>query len=551
MARLLLEALGVEKSYALRRVLSIDRFELYDGDRLGLVGENGAGKSTFLKILAGELEPDAGTVRRLAPISSIRQMGDAGEEAADAQLVSEFAVQEAREGLSGGELTRRRIAGALSARGSVLLADEPTTDLDSAGIARLERHLRAYQGAVVLVSHDRELLDSLCTAIVQLQDGVLTVFPGNYSDYRRELENRRAFQQFEYDQYRSEQARLRQAIQGKREHASQVGRLPSRMGNSEARLHRRSATEVEEKLHRTRKALQTRLEHLEEKERPREDPSIRMALGAFTPITARTAVEVRGMTLRFGSRVLLEDAAMKLPTGSRTALLGENGCGKTTLLTRMLSGKDPRVRVSPGARLGWFDQAHERTLDMEKTALENAMALSVYDQATARTVLARLNMRGEEVMKRTGVLSGGERAKVALARLFLADVNVLVLDEPTNHLDVFTLEALEEVLQGYAGTVLFVSHDRRFVRQTATRLVFFEGRKLATFEGTMEEWEREQGRDRTGEEANLQATALEMRMAVLAARMSRPEKGDDPEELKKEYMELAAESRRIREKGGE
>ena len=543
MAKLLLEAINIEKSYGLRTVLGIDRFELYDGDRVGLVGENGAGKSTFLKILSGELAPDAGQVRRLAPIAVIHQMGAADGEISDGQLASEFAAQPLREGLSGGEQTRRRIASALSARGHVLLADEPTTDLDAAGIARLERRLQAYEGAIVLVSHDRALLDSLCTAIVQLQDGKLEVFPGNYTAYRAELERRRAFQQFEYDQYRAEQARLRGAIQGKKEHASSVGKLPSRMGNSEARLHRRSATEIEEKLHRTRKALQTRLEHLEEKERPREDPAIRMVLGAFSPITARTAVELRGMTLRVGGRVLLEGADMRLPTGSKTALLGENGCGKTTLLTRLFGKNDPRVRVSPGVKLGWFDQAHEHTLDLQKTALENAMRESVYDQSTARTVLARLNLRGEDVFKRTEVLSGGERAKVALAKLFLADINVLVLDEPTNHLDVFTLEALQSVLQEYAGTLLFVSHDRRFVRAVADRLVFFEDRKLVTFEGDMALYEARKDADRSAEDRQLRVTTLQMRLAAQAARLSKPEKGDDPAALQEEYLRIAAELR--------
>ena len=546
MAKLLLEAVNIEKHYGLRTVLNVERFELFDGDRIGLVGENGAGKSTFLKILTGELEPDGGHVRRLAPISAIHQMGDAEGEIDDAQLISEFSAQPSRDGLSGGEQTRRRIARALSTRGHVLLADEPTTDLDSAGIARLERRLQEYDGAIVLISHDRALLDSICTSIVQLQDGKMELFPGNYSAYRAELENRRAHQQFEYDQYRAEQARLRTAIQGKREHASQVMKLPSRMGNSEARLHKRSATEVEEKLHQTRKALQSRLEHLEVKERPREDPSIRMALGAFSPITARTAIEVRGMTMRFGSRTLLNDAGMKLPTGTKTALLGDNGCGKTTLLTRILSGKDPRVRISPGVKLGWFDQAHERTLDMRKTALENAMSESVYDQATARTVLARLNMRGEDVFKTTGVLSGGERAKVALARLFLADINVLALDEPTNHLDVFTLEALQSVLSDYAGTVLFVSHDRQFVRAVADRLVFFKDGKLATFEGDMDRYEASLNVDRSAEDLNLQITTLQMRMATLAARMSRPEKGDDPLKLNEEYLALAAQIRELK-----
>ena len=548
MAKLLLEATGLEMSFGLRSVLSIDRFELYDGDRIGLVGENGAGKTTLLRILAGEQQPDAGRVRRLAPVSLIRQMGGTDAEIADGQLLREFAVQAPHEGLSGGEQTRRRIAGALAARGHVLLADEPTTDLDAEGVAALAKRLKSYEGALVLVSHDRALLDELCTVIAQLQDGRLELFPGNYTAYRAELENRRAYQQFEYDQYRAERARLSAAVQGMKEHASGVGKLPSRMGNSEARLHRRSATEIEEKLHKTRKALQTRLEHLEEKERPREDPSIRMALGAFTPVTARTALEVRDMTIRFGARVLLEGAGMRLPTGSRTALMGPNGCGKTTLLTRILSGRDPRVRLSPGVKPGWFDQDHARALDPERTALENAMRDSVYDQSLARTVLARLNLRGEDVFKKVAVLSGGERAKVALARLFLSDINLLVLDEPTNHLDVFTLEALQSVLAEYAGTLLFVSHDRRFVEAVAGRLVRFEGRKLVTHEGTLADFEQRRNADPVKEDRSLRITALQMRLAALAGRLSRPEKGDDPERLQAEYFEIAARLREL-EKG--
>ena len=550
MAKLLLEAAGIEKSYGLRTVLSIDRFELYDGDHVGLVGENGAGKSTFLQILSGDLEPDAGQVRRLAPLALIRQLGTTAEPIADGQLASEFAAPEAREGLSGGEQTRRRIAGALAAHSRVLLADEPTTDLDAEGIARLEKRLRAFPGALVLVSHDRALLDALCTAIACLEGGRLELFSGNYTAFRAEQERRRAFQQFEYDQYRAEQARLRAAIQGKREHAAGVVRLPSRMGNSEARLHRRSATEIEEKLQRTRKALESRLEHLEEKERPAEDPSIRMALGAFSPVTSRTACEVRGMTMRFGPRVLLEDAGLRLPTGSRTALIGPNGCGKTTLLARILSGRDPRVRLSPGVKPGWFDQDHARTLDPARTALENAMLNSVYDQSTARTVLARLNLRGEDVFKPLSVLSGGERAKVALARLFLADINLLVLDEPTNHLDIFTLEALQNVLRAYAGTRLFVSHDRRFVEAVADRLVRFEDRRLVTFEGTLGEWERQQRADPVREDRQLRVTTLQMRLAALAARLSRPEKGDDPEKLQEAYFALAKELREAEREEG-
>ncbi|MGI6172637.1 MAG: ribosomal protection-like ABC-F family protein [Christensenellales bacterium] len=546
--QLYLSAEGIAVSFGLRTVLNIEKFELFQGDRVGLVGENGAGKTTLLRVLAGERAPDAGQVRRFVPLAFIHQADENEDNAVlTGRAASEFMARDAAKTLSGGEKTRRRIAAALQRDTRLLFADEPTSDLDAEGVKLLEKALSDYDGALVLVSHDRALLDGLCNKIAELEDGKIALYPGNYTAYRAEKERRREFARFEYDQYRSEQARLRASIQGSKEAASRV-RLPKRMGNSEARLHRRSATEVEESLHRSRKVLTSRLERLEKKERPREDPSIRMRLGAFTSVAAKTAIEVRGMTIRFPERgTLLENAGMKLATGKTTALLGENGCGKTTLLRRILD-RDPRVRISPGVKIGFFGQDSDTTLDFSKTALENALADAVVSESEVRTVLARLNLRGDNVFKRTSVLSGGERAKIALARLFVSDINCLILDEPTNHLDLFALEALQEVLAQYAGTILLVSHDRRFVEGTADRLVFFENRQLSTFEGTMREYESRLSRgDRDAEEIKMQIMSLEMRMADAAARMSRPKKGDSPEKLLEEYDEIAQRLRALKE----
>ena len=547
MARLMLEARDIRKSYALRTVLDVKNFELYDGERVGLVGENGAGKSTFIKILSGALEPDSGEVVCHAPIHVIAQQGDFEDDDFDPALRSEFAAQDARDGLSGGEKTRRRIAGAFSGSGGILLADEPTTDLDARGVERLEKRLAAFDGAVILISHDRQLLDSLCDRIVQLEDGVLTSFPGNYTAYRMELENRREHQQFLYDKYRAEEKRIKGMIQHEYEHAAQKGHLPKRMGNSEARLHKRETTVVQGKIHQTRKMFESRLAQLEKVDRPKEDPNIAMRLGAATPVTSRTAIEIRMLNLRAGSKLLLEGASMRLPVGSKTAMMGDNGCGKTTLLSRIAKDRNnPAIRISPGVKLGWFDQDHRGTLDSGRTTLENAMRDSIYPESVVRTILARLNVRGEDVFKPLSVLSGGELAKVALARLFAADINMLILDEPTNHLDVFTLEALQDVLSEYAGTLLVVSHDRRFVAQVAGRLVFFENRRLVTFEGSMEAYQASLNADRSRDDLQLDITRLQMRLAAIAARMSAPKKGDSPEKLNAEYEAVLEELNTVR-----
>ena len=556
MARILLEANGIRQSFGLRRVLEIDSLKIYDGERIGLIGENGAGKSTLLAVLSGEMTPEAGTVRRGCPISVIRQMGDADGEA-DGRLRSEFAAQQRREGLSGGERTRRRIAAALSAGAPLLLADEPTTDLDAQGVAQLQKELDAHPGAMVLVSHDRGLLDALCTRIWHLEDAKLTDFPGNYTEYRAELERRRAFQQFEYEQYRGEQARLRASIQATYERQSQMKKTPTRMGNSEARLHKMDSRQISGQLHKARRQLESRLGQMEVKERPREDVEIRMALGASHPVAAKVALELRVVSLKVEERRLLTNASMSLPTGSCTALLGPNGCGKTTLMRAIAAqaaaggqlcggltgGALPhaggRIRINPAVRVGWFDQTHERTLDPERSALENAMREAAHPESDVRTVLARLSLRGDDVFKPVRVLSGGERGRVALAKLLLSDANLLLLDEPTNHLDVFTLEALQEMLTGYRGTVLFVSHDTAFCDAVATRTATFAGGRLDVFEGTRAQQREQEAADREKEALRLEISVLQMRMATLAGRLAAPQKGDDVEKLNAEYLELA------------
>ncbi len=551
MAKIILDADNLRKSFGPRRLIDVDHLAVYDGDRIGLIGENGAGKTTLLRLLAGETEPDEGTVRRMGSVALIRQHGN-GEDVADEQMRSLFRAQERQEGLSGGEMTRNRIASALSARPQLLMADEPTTDLDEEGLALLRKQLLGFPGALVLISHDRALLRLVCTRIWYLEDGRVTCFPGGYDAFMAERTRQREFQQFEYEQYKTEQKRLKESAQRMAERASSVKKAPSRMGNSEARLHKREWTDSVLQISHAKRTLQNRMEHLEVKEKPRNLPDIRMKLGIARPVEARNVLSVQCTRLEAASKALLDHTGFTLPTGSRTALIGANGCGKTTLL-RVLAGQeeppvcfDGSVRFNPAAQIGWFDQHHEKTLDMDKSVLENVMDVSVHPESLTRSVLIRLNFSREDVFKPVSVLSGGERAKAALARLLLMDCNLLVLDEPTNHLDLFTLEELERLLAGYGGTLLFVSHDEEFIRKTATRILRFEQRKLIPYEGTLDEMRSARNRDASAEDLRLAVTTVEMRMAALSARLAAPKKGDWPDLLQEEYMALAEQLREMK-----
>ena len=552
MAKCILEANDIQLSFGDRQLLDISQLVIFDGERIGLIGENGMGKTTLMSVLAGELIPDSGTVRRLAPVAMIRQQGDA-DAGDDAEVRALFHAMDTRQGLSGGEMTRNRIAGALSVRSGLLLADEPGTDLDQEGLALLRRKLSAFPGALLLVSHDRALLREICTRIWYLEDGKVSDFPGGYDAFMEEQTRRREHAAFEFEQYKAEQKRLKESAQRMAERAAQVKKAPSRMGNSEARLHKREWTDSVIQLSHAKRTIQNRMEHLEVKEKPRSLPEIKMKLGVAHPVEAKNALDFRCALLQAGSRTLLRDCGFVLPAGSRTALVGSNGCGKTTLL-RTLTGQTGEgilfrgnVRFNPAVRTGWFDQHHESTLNLNASVLENIMRESVHPEHFARTVMACLGIRGDNVHKPLSLLSGGERAKTALGRLLLMDCNTLLLDEPTNHLDLFTMEELEKLLGSYGGTLLFVSHDEEFIRKTASRIISFENGTLRTFEGGWEEMKAPRKKDLSEENRKIAVTKLEMQMASVSARLSAPRKGDRPDLLQEEYARLTEELRVLKQ----
>lgn len=312
------------------------------------------------------------------------------------------------------------------------------------------------------------------------------------------------------------------------------------MGNSEARLHRRSAGEKAEKLDNAKKALQSRLERLEVREKPRALPQVAMDFSLTHPPVSKTVVSGSRLQVAYGENRLLQNAAFTLPAGSKTALLGSNGAGKTTLMRR-IAENGPGIRLAPGARPGFFRQELEN-LDLEKTVLENVMEDAVQSEGAMRGILARLLFRREDVYKKAGVLSGGERVKLSFARLLGSAANLLLLDEPTNFLDLPSVEALQSLVREYAGTVLFVSHDRAFTEHCATRLLRIENKKLVTFEGTLSQWEESLLHPRETPEDTRRAV-LELRITQVIAGLSTAQ-GEEKEKLEREFQELLRQRKR-------
>lgn len=528
---ILLEVTDLKKYYGDRLILDLPRLTVFTGDKVGIVGENGAGKTTLMALLAGDSEPEHGVVRRLCPVSYLRQFS---QEQAAPEAVRKFLPGDrlSHDCLSGGEFTRLKIDNALSRTSCLLLADEPTSNLDAKGIQMLTQRLKAAE-TLILISHDRALLDAVCTRILEIHDGKITEYSGNYSAYARQKEQSLEREKSEYRQYYDERARLQNAIAGTKQQAKSVRKTPKRMGNSEARLHRRESTEIEAKLHSSTRALESRLNRLQEKQKPRDQPRIRLDFSLTDPPQNKIVFSCRGLTFGYGQNLLFQNAAFEVKNHTRTALIGENGTGKTTLFCQ-IAGGNSAIQQAPKARVGYFQQDLQ-SLNDKKTVLENALLRSVQSESTVRTVLARLLFRGDTVYKPTAMLSGGERVKLSLAQLLVSDANVLLLDEPTNYLDLPSIEAVQNLLSDYPGVLLFVSHDQAFVDAVANRLLLIENKRIRSFEGNLSALQARAQMPRPKPDT-AQRLVLETRLARIVSELSLP--GADRVALDKEYRSV-------------
>ncbi|MDD2587202.1 MAG: ABC-F family ATP-binding cassette domain-containing protein [Syntrophomonadaceae bacterium] len=524
---LLLKADKIKKSYGGRLLFSVDHLEIHFRDRIGLVGLNGSGKTTLMNILTGNLETDEGSCRRYVDFSYIHQFTTNNNDI------------ELKDYLSGGEKSRAVLLAAFDSNKPLCFADEPTNHLDLDGIKLLEKEILRYQGALLIISHDRELLDQVCNRIIEIENAKVTNYRGNYQSYLLSKKRQQDRAEFDYQQYQQEKLRLEQTLQESRKKVASVRKTPRRMGNSEARLHKRESGEIQKKLARSSKALQSRLEHMKPCERPFREQKVKFYCTPLEQPGAKILVRCDNLDLNLGTSELLKSSGFILPKGTRTALIGANGTGKTSLL-RLLAARDPHFKIAPGTRLGYLTQELE-DLDLSLTVLETVMKTSIQPETTARTLLASLLFKAVDIKKRAAVLSGGERVKLALAQLLLSNANLLLLDEPNNYLDVSSTEALQELIIDYPGTILFVSHDRQLIRKGAHRIISISDHKLTTFEDGYKqyaEWLDKANVPGSQDQLESKQLLLKMRCAEIAARIAKPRKSDDLKLLKQEYDNL-------------
>ncbi|WP_342536421.1 Vga family ABC-F type ribosomal protection protein [Sporosarcina sp. FSL K6-3508] len=519
---LLLEANHIKHYVQDRLLLNINDLSIHQNDRIGLVGPNGSGKTTLLNIISKKIIPDEGDIILHT----------------QSELLPQLKCTDTTK--SGGEVTQDYIQQILNNNPDLLLADEPTTNLDTDHIEWVEKKFENWQGAIVIVSHDRMFLDALCSTIWEINEGSITEYKGNYSDYsqQKDIENRQ--EQLAYEQYEKEKKDLKEAIKLKEEKAHRATKKPKHLSSSEARIKGAKPyyAKKQKKLQKTATALETRLNSLKKVEKVKDSPSIKMNLPNEDIFRNRIILRGEDLDGYIGDRILWDKMNFHIYGGDKLAVIGPNGSGKTTLVKKIIN-QETGITISPSVKIGYFSQ-NLNILNPDKSILENVQTSSKQNETLIRTVLARMQFFNEDVYKPVSVLSGGERVKVALTKLFVSDINTLILDEPTNFLDMVALEALEKLLKEYEGSVIFVSHDRQFIKSIATRILEIRDENIYLFEGTYKQYKYSQlQKDRDiDQDENL---LLETKISEVLSRLSI----EPSETLEKEFQELINEKREL------
>ena len=437
---MILNISNLSKSYVGQSVLKEVSFHLEEKEKAAIVGINGSGKTTLLRCILGIEEADEGGIA----FSKDKKMAYLAQQHADMEQ-----EEEEYESLSGGQKTKKRLEEILMEKPDLLILDEPTNHLDIGSIQWLEKVLKRYDGAVLLVSHDRYFLDKIVTKVIDLERGKARMYLGNYTEY---VEKKKMIREAERKAYENQQAEIK---------------------HQEAVIEKLKQFNREKSIKRaeSREKLLSKVERLEQP----EDLQNEMRL-LFMPREAsgNDVLVAKDLGKSFDGKRLFSHGTFSIQRGEHVAVIGDNGTGKTTLLkilNGLIQADEGEFRLGSKVKIAYYDQEHA-VLHMEKTLFDEIQdTYPDMNNTRVRNVLAAFLFTGDDVYKRVGDLSGGERGRVSLAKLMLSDANFLILDEPTNHLDIQGKEVLEEAIRNYEGTVLYVSHDRYFINRTATRIM--------------------------------------------------------------------------------
>lgn len=485
MEELVIKISNLIKSFESKEILSIQDLSVYQGDRIGIIGPNGHGKSTLLKLIANQIEPDAGKIQVNTDISFYEQVSknkiNNFLENTDWEMLSHFNVPDNKlTHLSGGEFNKVRIVQTLSRYSMGLLLDEPTTHLDKSSIDYLIEELSYFYGTLLFVSHDRYFLNKLAEKIWYVENGTVTEYKGNYDQFLIQRQNEKISQENSYEQYQQTKKKLESSILKGKNQAVKMDKVSEKQKNRHIKPSRLSATKQKDTIQKAAnkkvKSIENRLSKLKNVEKPQTDNEIKFPKVDVLEIHNEYPIIGEKVNLCLGNKKILEEANFEFKRNSIIALTGENGSGKTTLLNYILAKKSGII-ISPKVVFSYYQQmSYEFT--NHTTLLNYLMSLTDYSESIVRSILFRLGFEGNDVTKQLSVLSGGEATRMAIAQTFLMPSNVLLLDEPTNFIDLKTMNTLEELMKSYRGTIVFVSHDEEFIRNVASDVYEIREKKL-------------------------------------------------------------------------
>ncbi|SDZ63231.1 macrolide transport system ATP-binding/permease protein [Evansella caseinilytica] len=516
----MIEVRQLKKSFGDRDILNDISFQIEEGERIGLVGWNGCGKTTLVNILLGLLAQDSGTISveptvsfGYLPQSTDYNLSFSGEpndrrdDSALLQTMSELSLNKHHwdnaqwKHLSGGEKLKLSLAAIWSTNPNFLILDEPTNHLDIAGIHWLVGQIQPFAGSTLIISHDRYFLDQTATKIFELEDGALHEYTGNYSMYREEKKAQREKHLRDYRLQQKKMERIHQQIATLKQWSNKADREAgkSRSGSENRQIGLKEYEKVKAK--KKDKQIKSKLNRLEAElakegiDKPKEEYSISFQFHAREK-RGRRVLEAKDLKKEFSDKVLFDNSSFYVKHGEIVGLSGPNGCGKTTFI-KMLLGKEEitggTLWRAPGLRVAYLSQDVD-DLPGTKTALAY---LDIHDREKlrkARTILANMGMEEEKLSTPIADLSLGERTKVKLVYILMQEYDVLILDEPTNHLDLPSREQLEETLTRYTGTLLIVSHDYYLINKLCQKLLIIDNHRIQRVETGLSDWEEQQKR---------------------------------------------------------